>query len=124
MANYHQSGKAMLSVEKDGDSLYATGFPLTGIHTNGQYQWFDDDIQLLVYCDWLPNQCARMKPGDKMIFKICFEQNYYKGDGYTSDDDSEFIINKAVKLYHKRGANESRKACKKYYQSKGTRCVL
>ena len=32
--SYHQSGKAMLSVERDGDSLYATAIPLTGIHTD------------------------------------------------------------------------------------------
>lgn len=114
----HQSGKAMLTVEMDGDSLWASAFPLTGIHTYGERQWFNDAMQLVVYCDWLPNQCARMENGDKVIFKVTFEQNYYPGDGWMTDDDEELIFTSAVKLYHKRGANESRRRLKKYYQTK------
>lgn len=34
----HLSGKAMLSVEKDGDSLYASAFALTGLETDGDHQ--------------------------------------------------------------------------------------
>lgn len=117
MSSY-QSGKAMLSVEMDGDSLYVTGFPLTGIHTDGGLQWFNDAIELLEYYDWLPNQCARMQPGDKMSFKISFEQIYISGSWGFDDDNQEFIIHKAVKLYHKRGANESRRSLKNYYQTK------
>lgn len=113
-----QSGKAMLTVEKDGDDFWVSGFILSGIDSEGGHQWFSDDMSLLAYCDWLPKQCDRMEVGDKMIFKIQFEQHYYRGDGYTTDDDSEFIINKAVKLYHRRGARQSRKALKKYYQPK------
>lgn len=118
MGHSYQSGKAMLSVEKDGDDLFVSGFPLTGVNTNGARQWFDDDMELLVYCDWLPAQCKRMEHGDKMIFKITFEQSYYYGTWGYDDDDQEFIIHRAVKLYHRRGAQESRRSLKKYYQSK------
>lgn len=75
-------------------------------------------MQNVVFCDWLPLQCARMQPGDKIIFKTTYELNYYKGDGWTSDDDEELIFGSAVKLYHKRGAKESRRSRKKYYQAK------
>ena len=53
-----------------------------------------------------------------MIFKVTFEQNYYKGDGWITDDDEDLIFNTAVKLYHKRGAQASRRNLKKYYQAK------
>lgn len=119
MADYHQSGKALLMVEKDGDTLYATAIPLTGLQTNGEFQWFDDVMQNAVYCDWLPDQCKRLKNRDKVTFKVTFEQNYYKGDGYTTDDDEELIFNTAVKIRHKRGVNESRRSLKKYYRTKG-----
>lgn len=118
MKTSHQSGKAMLSVERDGDDLYASAFALTGLHTEAAHCWFGDAVSdLAVFHDWIPAQCFRMKEGDKMIFKVNFEQTYYQGDGYTSDDDELLVFTKAVKLYHKRGAKASRKSLKKYYRS-------
>lgn len=118
-----QSGKAMLSVEKDGDSLFASAIVLSGLAERGPgaEQWFNDSMENVVFCDWLPDQCNRMENGDKMILKVNFEQNYYKGDGYTSDDDEELIFTNVRKLYHRRGAHESRKVRKKYYQPKSKR---
>lgn len=119
--SYHQSGKAMLSVEKDGDSLYASAIILSGLTDAGPYAeaWFHQSIhELAVYCDWLPNQCRHMQPGDKMIFKVTFEQHYYKGTWGFDDDDEDLIFTSAVKLYHKHGDTESRRSRKKYYQTK------
>lgn len=122
MISHYQSGKAILSVEKDGDDLYASILSLSGLAKYGESaeEWLYQAVNELAVCnDWLPAQCFRMQHGDKMIFKVNFEQSYYKGDGYTSDDDDEeLVFTKAVKLYHRRGVNESRRSRKKYYQTK------
>jgi hypothetical protein len=113
------SGKAILSVEKDGDTLYINVIPLTGATTERELAWLQGTTsELAAYMEWHPNQCFRMEPGDKMIFKVNYELTYYKGDGYTTDDDEELVFEKAVKLYHRRGAKQSRKALKQYYQTK------
>jgi len=116
--SYHMHGKAILYVEKDGDDLYITIIPLTGATTYQEQQWLSDVIQNAAFCNWYPNQCNRMEPGDRIIFKVNYYLSFYKGDGYTSDDDEELVFSNARKLYHRRGIHESRKSLKKYYQSK------
>jgi len=121
-----QSGKALLTVEKDGDdpgpgSLFVSINCLSGIDKDddgGQDWLYRSASELAAYCDWLPTQCLRMENGDKCVFKVTFEQSYFRGDGYSSDDDEELIFSNVRKLQHKRGKNDSRKFLKKFYQPK------
>jgi hypothetical protein len=115
----HQTGKAILYVEKDGDDLLPSIIPLTGIDSNGGYDWLHQSVnELAAYCDWLPKQCDRMEPGDRMIFKVNYDQTYYRGDGYTTDDDEELVFYNIRKLWHRKGSEESRRRKKKFYRSK------
>jgi len=121
-----QSGKALLTVEKDGDdpgagSLFVSINCLSGISKDdyrGQNWLYESVCELAAYCDWLPAQCYRMENGDKCVFQVTFEQSYFKGDGYSSDDDEEVVFTKAKKIQHSRGKNASRKFLKKFYQPK------
>lgn len=115
-----QTGKCVLIVEKDGDDLIVNCYPLTGITSEGSATWFSESTWLLAYNrDWLPAQVARMEIGDRMVFRCNYEQNYYRGDGYSTDDDEDFGFYNVRMIQHRRGANESRRSLKKYYRPKG-----
>lgn len=121
-----QSGKALLTVEKDGDgpgagSLFVSINCLTGIDKDdfGAMDWlWRSATELAAYCDWLPAQCYKMEHGDKCVFKVNFDQNYYHGTWGFDDDDEELIFSNVRKLQHKRGKDDSRKHLKKFYQPK------
>lgn len=110
----------MLSVERDGDSLYATAIPLSGPAktTDRGAQWFDDTMQNAVFCDWLPDCCKKLQEGDKAIYQVKYEQSYTHGTFGFYDYDEELIFTLVKKLHHSRGARQSRRALKKYYQPK------
>jgi len=122
----YQSGTALLSVEKDGDddsssSLYVSINCLSGIDKNdyGGQDWLQRSTsELAAFCDWLPPQCYRMKHGDKIVMKVRFEQSFWRGDGYTTDDDEELIFEHVKTLYKSRGEDESRRQRKRYYRQK------
>lgn len=122
----YQSGKALLTVEKDGDgdsssSLYCSIICLSGIDKKdyGGLDWLDRSTQeLAAFCDWLPTQCYKMKHGDKLYFKVNFTQSFWRGDGYTSDDDEELEFYNVRVLKRVLGKNESRRYKKKFYQPK------
>lgn len=121
-----QSGKALLTVEKDGDepgsgSLFVSINCLSGIDKDdhgGQDWLYRTATELAAWCDWLPAQCYKMEHGDKCVFKVTFEQSYYHGTWGFDDDDEELVFTSARKIQHKRGRDDSRKALKKFYQPK------
>jgi hypothetical protein len=122
----YQRGTALLTVEKDGDgdsssSLYCSIICLSGIAKDnwGGLDWLHESTTgLAAYCDWLPPQCHKMKHGDKLTFKVNFEQSFWRGDGYTTDDDEELVFYNERVLKRVLGKNESRKRKKKFYQPK------
>ena len=117
----HQSGKCVLIVEKDGDDLMVSVSPLTGMGAKDERgnNWLIESVWLLQYNkDWLPPQVSRMGVGDRMVFRCNYEQNYYRGDGYSSDDDEDFGFYNVRMIQHRRGANDSRRALKKFYRTK------
>jgi hypothetical protein len=116
-----QTGKALLTVENDGGSLYSTINCLTGIDKDdhGGQDWLWRTVQELAdFCDWLPPLCYKMKDGDKCVFKLNFYQSYYKGSWGYEDDDEDLEFYNVRKIQHVRGKDMSRKALKKFYQPK------
>lgn len=121
-----QSGTALLYVERDGEDsghsgLYVSIIVLSGIDKDdfrGQDWLCRSTQELAAYCDWLPPCCYRMKHGDRMTIKVRFEQSYYKGDGWTTDDDEDIIFDHLKTLHKHRGEDDSRRQKKKFYRTK------
>ena len=122
----YQSGKALLTVEKDGDgdassTLLCSIICLSGIgkKDHGGLDWLQSSTrELAAFCDWLPAACYKMKHGDRLTFKVNFEQSFWRGDGYTSDDDEELVFSNERIIKRVRGKDETRRWKKKFYQPK------
>ena len=122
----HQSGTALLTVTRDGCDEGQSGLCvsincLSGIPKDdfAAQNWLWESTQeLAAYCDWLPRVCYKLKHGDTITMKVRFEQNYYRGDGYTTDDDEEIVFTHLKTLYRHNGVDDSRKALKKFYRPK------
>lgn len=46
-----------------------------------------------------PKAAYRMAVGDRLVVAVTYEWHYTRGDGYTTDDDSELYLTKERVLY-------------------------
>lgn len=112
------SGKAVVSIEQDGDRPYVSVSILTGPKTDGEWCWASESLQNMADYDWLPNEAQNLKPGDSITFRCTWHLSYYRGDWGYEDDDEELEFSSLRVLRRTYGANESRRKKKSFYRSK------